>query len=248
MRLAEKLRLAVATAIFPVVGSMTISLGVAEWGGETDLDKWFRRLDLALYRAKNCGRNRADAIAPGEDLAGAIFRIEWQKDWDSGNAIIDSEHKQLLAYCNGLLGRSLAHAPDDEMERQLDLLSDHARRHFANEEEILKESGYPGLEDHSRLHRELLEQTTEIKAKLHGGEGPVAGEYFDFLVDTVIMKHMIRDDAAFFPWLREAFGLPELETSSGAEGPSGGDSEAIREPGESPDSTETGELEELEGE
>ena len=57
-RLAEELRSLIATSELAVECRVTASLGVAELGeGESEKD-WFRRADLALYEAKNSGRNR----------------------------------------------------------------------------------------------------------------------------------------------------------------------------------------------
>ena len=56
--LAERIRRAVETHIFDTVGTVTISLGVAEWEQGERYDALFKRLDLLLYRTKNSGRNR----------------------------------------------------------------------------------------------------------------------------------------------------------------------------------------------
>lgn len=56
--LAEKLRALVATRPFAEVGSVTISLGVAEFQPGESVEGVFKRVDLALYEAKATGRNR----------------------------------------------------------------------------------------------------------------------------------------------------------------------------------------------
>lgn len=55
--LAEKIRLSVSNEKFPVVGHITISLGVSQLLDEDKLQSLFKRTDLALYAAKNEGRN-----------------------------------------------------------------------------------------------------------------------------------------------------------------------------------------------
>ncbi len=57
MQLAEKIRKKVEAHSFPIVGSVTISLGVAEFHAEETLDAWFGRADQAVFEAKNSGRN-----------------------------------------------------------------------------------------------------------------------------------------------------------------------------------------------
>ncbi|MFK8014701.1 MAG: diguanylate cyclase [Gammaproteobacteria bacterium] len=57
-RLAEELRALIESSEMALECRVTASLGVAELGeGESGKD-WFRRADLALYEAKNGGRNR----------------------------------------------------------------------------------------------------------------------------------------------------------------------------------------------
>ena len=55
--LPEKLRALVAEHPFAGVGTVTASFGFAEFHAGESLDQWFKRVDLAIYRAKSDGRN-----------------------------------------------------------------------------------------------------------------------------------------------------------------------------------------------
>ena len=56
--LAERIRSEVAVATFAEVGSITISLGVAQLLPDDTIDHLIKRVDHALYQAKQAGRNR----------------------------------------------------------------------------------------------------------------------------------------------------------------------------------------------
>ena len=58
VRLAERIRAAVANTVFEQVGAITVSLGVAEIQPADNLDHLEERADEALYAAKAAGRNR----------------------------------------------------------------------------------------------------------------------------------------------------------------------------------------------
>ena len=57
MQLAEKIRQVVEGYRFAEAGTITISLGAAEFNPGETLDGWFRRVDQALFQAKTDGRN-----------------------------------------------------------------------------------------------------------------------------------------------------------------------------------------------
>lgn len=64
---AERIRLEVEQEQFADVGSITISLGVAQLRAEDSTDALLKRVDNALYQAKQEGRNRVVLCAEAED-------------------------------------------------------------------------------------------------------------------------------------------------------------------------------------
>jgi diguanylate cyclase (GGDEF)-like protein/putative nucleotidyltransferase with HDIG domain len=68
LRIAERVRSAVAATLFPIPGhdktiSVTISIGVASYASGESTDDLMHRADLALYQAKSRGRNRVSLLA-----------------------------------------------------------------------------------------------------------------------------------------------------------------------------------------
>jgi diguanylate cyclase (GGDEF)-like protein len=61
LRVAEDIRAAIAELPFGAMGSLTVSVGVAEARAGEDLTTWLERADQALYRAKRSGRNEVAA-------------------------------------------------------------------------------------------------------------------------------------------------------------------------------------------
>lgn len=71
-KVAERIRLSVANAVFPIVGKITISGGVASLNEcENDYGKMLKQADIALYEAKGAGRNVIIA-----NHIGKLIRVE----------------------------------------------------------------------------------------------------------------------------------------------------------------------------
>ena len=57
LKMAEKLRVAIAETLIPGCDKVTVSLGVAQMGDQESADSLTVRVNAALARAKRAGRN-----------------------------------------------------------------------------------------------------------------------------------------------------------------------------------------------
>lgn len=203
--LAEKIRSTVEQHTFAGVGSITISLGVAEHMGSEDTQGWFRRVDDALYRAKRGGRNRICVDQQGNSDVWAaeggwsIVHLIWRDAYECGEPTIDREHRELFDLANALFDASFSSqsSPAAYLEA-LDKLLAHIAQHFADEEALLAEIGYKKLESHSKAHAALLARAGKLKTAFLAGKGTL-GDVVDFLANTVIAEHLFKADKDFYP-------------------------------------------------
>lgn len=203
--LAELLRQKVAQLEIAEVGHITISLGVAEYlAGESETCL-FKRADAALYEAKNTGRNRV-VIAPhgSSDVweqpttNEVVLRLAWRDAYLCGHPLIDEEHRVLFDLANALIESAFRQNDNPQAFRDaLTKLLAHIRKHFADEEAILAKYDYVDLAMHEQAHKRLLEHAQLLRDRALTGVITM-GELVDFLVDEVVVRHLLKMDRAFY--------------------------------------------------
>lgn len=201
--LGENLRERIEGHVFPVVGKVTISVGVAEHTGTEGADNWFRRVDDALYAAKADGRNclRVDQQGNSDTWAAEVvgaLHLTWAEAYSSGNATIDHQHHALFDMANAVIDAA-ARASDgtEGLAESLEELAMHLAQHFVDEEALLAERAYQHLDRHRSLHAALQARLDELR--LEAAQGHCGfGDLVDFVANTVVMRHMLTADRLFF--------------------------------------------------
>lgn len=197
---AEKIRLAVEEIKHPIVGTVTISIGVSLHMINESIEDWFKRTDIALFKAKRSGRNKVCMSDPLE--SGMNLYFEWKSTWSCGNTIIDNQHKELLELGNGLIEASLNTTHPELLLPKLDALIEHVKVHFIEEEAILSSLGFVFLSEHELSHAKLVEKAIELRRKVTAKEIK-ASDAFEFIVSDIIMGHLLHEDIKYFPLMAQ---------------------------------------------
>ncbi|MDD5031007.1 MAG: bacteriohemerythrin [Rhodoferax sp.] len=213
--LAERLRASVANTSFAQVGQVTISLGVAECMANETWEDWFKRADVALYRAKEGGRNQVQ-VAPeqttGNDrrqaMTDRLLRLSWHATYECGHPVIDEQHRGLFADANQLFEAVLSMRPKAEVATLVNTLVAHVVQHFKDEEAIIRAAGYPGSAAHATIHSALADKAVAL-VKHFEADTLSVGELFQFLARDAVANHILGADRQFFAYLQ-----PKLKGSS----------------------------------
>ncbi len=96
------------------------------------------------------------------------MKFEFTKELETGNAIIDKEHRELFDAVNTLMDACSQGQGRAAIEPAVKFLLDYVNKHFAHEEQLQTQSKYPGLAAHKTFHenykRKLMEITDTIPA------------------------------------------------------------------------------------
>lgn len=160
---AEKIRKTIEDNVNTIVGSYTASFGVAQRKtGESYLEL-YNRIDEALYKAKSSGKNCiVKSIADSMPKVEAY--LDWKEEWDSGNDIIDYQHRELVGIINKIIEDYSENSQNDEnWITQIDILISHIEQHFSFEENVLVEIEYKNRLEHEKIHDELLKKVYKLR-------------------------------------------------------------------------------------
>ncbi|SCZ78621.1 diguanylate cyclase [Acidaminobacter hydrogenoformans] len=199
---AEKLRQRLGRVLHPTIGRVTASFGVAEHRYGEQLENWFTRADRAMYRSKSQGRNLVSEWQDQEFLTEAT-ELAWNPEWSCGNAVIDGGHIQLLTLANSVMAVIQRDEDLTQISEVFDQLLSHVEKHFDEEEEVLRAIGYPSAAFHERFHQHLVMKGLQMKKRLSEGH-VVKADMILFLVDEIIVGHLLTEDVKFFPWLQRS--------------------------------------------
>lgn len=81
---------------------------------------------------------------------------EWNQEYAVGVVVLDKHHKKLFEILNELFTLMNDGSEDGPILHVIDELLDYTHYHFEEEEKIMDEMGYPDLEAHKQLHRDLI--------------------------------------------------------------------------------------------
>jgi diguanylate cyclase (GGDEF)-like protein/hemerythrin-like metal-binding protein len=196
---AEKIRVAVETSLHPVAGKITCSLGVVERKEQESYSKWYKRVDEALYRAKEEGRNRVVRGEADEQFVEPQF--EWSKDWECGQQELDKQHRYLLENGIRLVHATIAMKDQVGLKNDITQILDYLLDHFECEETYLEKIEYPDLMKHKAMHAKLKEKVIQMKSA-YLKDQIKATTIISYLVNDIIIGHLREEDRNFFTYIK----------------------------------------------
>ena len=163
-----------------------------------------KRADMAMYQAKEDGRNLIRFFDTQESgdvrkvAHGTMLRLNWHDSYNAGEPTIDLEHRKLFDLANILLASAfIRNEKPQQFDAAIANLIAHVARHFAEEEAILARHHYADLDAHTRAHKVLIEHALHLRNAAAVG-GVTIGELVNFLADELVAQHMLKKDQEFY--------------------------------------------------
>ena len=122
--------------------------------------------------------------------------IQWSETFSTANPEIDAQHKEWLAIYNKAHDRMMCSDDTDFKSTGIDALQemkDYSGYHFAKEEEWMTAIGFPGLDQHKKLHRAFTLEIEGMVQDLQKGNHVLNSEIIK-RIENWLTHHILNED------------------------------------------------------
>lgn len=115
--------------------------------------------------------------------------IAWKDEYNIGLQEIDSQHQFFLKLINKIIDNS---SDSDAVDNLIEELLLYTRFHFKSEENIMMQLRYPLIQDHQKIHLDLISKLSDLITTSKIKQNQLS-EIIDFLVDWFIIHTTTED-------------------------------------------------------
>lgn len=166
-------------------GALLVSAGVLVWN--------MRRRHRHLARLRQDQRSRKAAEINASRQRDRHIQLVWKTDYECGNPVIDTQHRNLFAMGNVLLTAILNGETKLDVELQFDELIEKIAQHFLVEEALIAKAQSPDAAAHKAAHAELLERAKELAERYHLDQLD-GDDLYNFIAREVLTQHILKSD------------------------------------------------------
>ncbi len=120
--------------------------------------------------------------------------IVWSDVLETGIDVIDDQHRRIVEYINELHDARLT-GDQQKIGGVIDELVDYTVSHFAFEESLMEQAGYPFLAPHKKVHELFINKVNGFIERYQGGED-VSGDLLNML-QRWLVNHIKSEDGDY---------------------------------------------------
>jgi hemerythrin len=137
--------------------------------------------------------------------------VEWNDRFVLGVPQIDRQHRELVNLANNLFANCRAGREEasDSFKRTLRAAASFVRKHFGEEERIMRRAGYPLWRRHRAEHKRFMKELLRQNQAYSDGKANVPHSFARFLKEWILSHIAVKDkDWADYLQAKEAAEYP----------------------------------------
>ena len=120
----------------------------------------------------------------------------WKPEYSVNEASLDSHHQQLFSVLNSVYENVMSSREVECVLPKIDELSSYTTYHFSEEEQYMREKGFPEIDDHIEKHREFTHTIESLRTRYHENDLDVAKELIIVLGEW-LLRHVLKEDRKY---------------------------------------------------
>lgn len=125
----------------------------------------------------------------------------WRLEWNEGLSVslpeIDAEHQNFILLVNKLNEAIIGRMDVERVKYCMQSILIDAAKHFAHEEELFKQWGYPDAEEHAKKHIEVTRDFAQIMGHFEHGGSDYEWKEAGLKVKEALIDHMLGEDLKY---------------------------------------------------
>ncbi|MDR0761452.1 MAG: bacteriohemerythrin [Campylobacteraceae bacterium] len=125
---------------------------------------------------------------------------KWDSSYELGISVIDNQHKRLVEYINELQA-ALTTQNKEQIYAVLIGVTNYTISHFAFEEQLMEEAGYPMTGPHKKTHESFVATIQKYKSSFEEGyhiTGQLMAE-----IQIWLTHHIVQDDSDYKEYVKK---------------------------------------------
>lgn len=129
-----------------------------------------------------------------------VERFIWSPEFSVGNEYLDLQHKVIFGLINKISDFKPEQAPKKFTEKILKQLLEYTSIHFFEEESLMRKYGYPDIQRHIGIHKQLIHQTRMLYLKYQEKGDLILPIVSDFLMKW-LKTHILGIDKKYSAYI-----------------------------------------------
>ncbi len=127
----------------------------------------------------------------------SLWRLEWNSELSVFIPEIDAEHQHFILLVNDLNEAIFARMGLEVIKRCMQAILDDTASHFAHEEALFREWGYPAAGEHAERHAQMTAALHEIMDRFKHGGNELDWISAGLQVKQALIEHLLNDDMKY---------------------------------------------------
>lgn len=146
-----------------------------------------------------------------------MSKIIWCDDFSIHNEQLDTQHQEIFKIANeaddivAKIQNNFEKDDEENLKKIIYKIFNYIKFHFKDEENFMRKVNYPFLEDHIKLHKDLINKTKQLLN--HSTDLPKIAEELSKLTKFWILKHICTDDLLLENYLKKVIHIGEIHYS-----------------------------------